>query len=115
MLLLHTMTISIFPLASSTHTGTPVPPPKTTNLVHGGDLGREVVGGHPQLLHDYVPRRREAEPVDADDLGRVLVPGSGDAGLHGDALGARGREDGLLVVVRLALVHLHARHGHDPM
>jgi len=80
------------------------------SLVHGGNFGREVLGGHSVLSHDNISGGGETELVNTDNLAGILVPKTSDTSLDSDALGARSREDGLFVVIRLALEGLHARH-----
>mmetsp|Transcript_18439 Transcript_18439/g.41040 ORF Transcript_18439/g.41040 Transcript_18439/m.41040 type:complete len:735 (-) Transcript_18439:56-2260(-) len=81
------------------------------NLVHGSNLGSKVLRAHSKLLHDNVSGRRKSEPINSNNLRGVLVPRGAHTGLHGNALRAGGRQDGLLVVIRLTLVGFHARHG----
>ena len=86
---------------------------RTKYLGHGLDLLLEVLGGHAELLHDDVARSGEAISVNTDNLAGVLVPKTSDTSLHSNALGAGRGEDGLLVLIGLTLVGLHAGHGND--
>mmetsp|Transcript_1811 Transcript_1811/g.4529 ORF Transcript_1811/g.4529 Transcript_1811/m.4529 type:complete len:89 (-) Transcript_1811:2056-2322(-) len=79
-------------------------PKEATNLVHGGNFRSKVLGAHSKLAHDNITWGTEAESVNSDNLGGILVPGSGNTSLHSDSLRAGGGKDGLLVVIRLALV-----------
>mmetsp|Transcript_10183 Transcript_10183/g.28581 ORF Transcript_10183/g.28581 Transcript_10183/m.28581 type:complete len:741 (+) Transcript_10183:131-2353(+) len=86
---------------------------RTKYLGHGLDLLLEVLSGHAELLHDDVAGSGEAIPVNTDNLASVLVPKSSDASLHSNALSAGRGKDGLLVLVGLTLIGLHAGHGND--
>ena len=83
------------------------------HLGHGLDFLLEVRSGHTESLHDEVTGSGEAIPVNTDHLASVLVPKSSDASLHSDALSAGRGKDGLLVLIGLTLVGLHAGHGNN--
>mmetsp|Transcript_3135 Transcript_3135/g.3682 ORF Transcript_3135/g.3682 Transcript_3135/m.3682 type:complete len:669 (-) Transcript_3135:198-2204(-) len=74
----------------------------------------EVSGGHTLGLVDLVAGSRETKRVDTEHLVGILVPRRSDASLDGDGLSLHGLgEDRLLIVGRLRLEELDARHGDD--
>ena len=74
-----------------------------------------LLGREPKLLHHHIAVRRRAKLSHADAhavVGRVATPAQRRQRLHRHALAARLRQHRLLVLFRLLVVQLHARHGH---